>query len=97
MLKSFTLLVVLSVGDAWLTVAEAAHVGLPAAAIEANPVMAWALRYGLEGALLVKLVPLALLGVLLMRRPWARPVRLAVGVYAALLGYHAVLVAGWFT
>lgn len=97
MLRWFALLVAFSVTDAWLTVAEAAHVGVPAPAIEANPVMAYALRYGLEGALLAKLVPLALLGVLLLYRPMPRIVRALVSVYALLGVYHLALVGGWFT
>jgi len=92
MLKRFALLTALSLADAVLTAAEAAHTGVAPVAIEANPAAAWALQWGLAGLVLFKLLPLALLGVLLYRHPIVpRALAGLLAVYVALACYHGVL------
>lgn len=93
--QRFLLLVLLSVSDAWLTVAEAGRAGLPVEGIEANPVMRAVLEaWGAPGMVAAKLLPLAALGMLLVRQPMPRVVRALVGIFGALMVYHAALWVG---
>jgi hypothetical protein len=91
MLTRFALLVGLSLADALLTCAEAAHAGVAPAVIEANPIAAAALSFGLPGLLVLKLLPLATFGVLTWRAPRPRALAVMLAVYVAVVFYHGVL------
>jgi hypothetical protein len=94
MLKSFALLVALSLADGVLTAAEAAHVG--SVDIEANPVLLAVLHTaGVPGMFAFKVVPLVVFGaLLLLYRPLPRVTLALVGVYSGVMLYHAILLRG---
>ena len=90
------LLWALSLADAVLTVAEAAHNHTTPASIEGNPVMRAVLEHwGVAGMFAAKAGPILALALLLIRRPVPGVVRALVGVFGLVLIYHAALVASW--